>query len=97
MNEQELSVGRVFTEAEWNKLVGQLQMSPQQAQIARFLIEGASDKRIAQEMGIAVSTVRTYLTRMFSKLSVQDRNELIVTIFRAFRVNWYQPRPPRGS
>ena len=96
MNEHKLSVGQVFTETEWKQIVGYLHMSPQQAQIARYLVEGASDKRIAQGMGIAISTVRTYLTRMFSKLSVQDRNELIVAMFRAYRLNCRSDRP-RGN
>ena len=77
--------GQVFTKVEWSNLTNHLGMSPQQAEIARELLAGSSDKQIAQKLGIAVPTVRTYLGRMFAKLDVQDRNELIVHIFREFR------------
>ena len=81
----EFSVGNLFTGAEWNELTTQLNLSTRQAQIAIHLIEGLGDKQIAGQLGISVHTVRTYLERMFAKLSVQDRNELIVSIFRQYR------------
>ncbi len=78
-------VGHIFTGAEWGELVTQLGLSPRQAQIATHLIEGLGDKQIAHQLGISVHTVRTYLGRMFAKQNVQDRNELVVSIFRQYR------------
>ncbi len=80
-----LSAGKIFTPTEWAKLAGHLQLSAQQARIAEHLLEALSDKQIAHELGITVPTVRTYLGRMFTKLNVQDRNELVVRLFREFR------------
>ncbi len=80
-----MPISEVFTKTEWVNLSDHLGLSPKQAEIARQLFGGSSDKQIAQELGIAVSTVRTYMSRMFVKLDVQDRNELIVNIFRQFR------------
>lgn len=81
----ELYVSQLFTRREWIDLTNQLGLSGRQAQIARCLLEGRGDKQVAHELGITVPTVRTYLGRMFVKLDVQDRNELIVNIFREFR------------
>ena len=80
-----MPIGKVFTKTEWANLTNHLGLSPKQAEIARQLLEGSSDKQIAQKLGIAIPTVRTYMGRMFAKLDVQDRNELIVNIFRQFR------------
>lgn len=80
-----LSIAQIFTAGEWSKLTTQIGLSGRQAEIAQYLLEGMGDKQIAAKLGISVHTVRTYLDRMFLRLNVQDRNELIVSIFRQFR------------
>ena len=80
-----LQVAKLFTNPEWTGLIKSLNMSPRQAEISVYLLEGFGDKKIADELGISIHTVRTYLNRMFSKFDVQDRNELILTFFRHFR------------
>jgi len=76
---------QVFSESEWLELSSELSLSPRQAQIAKHLLLGCSDKQIATELEISVATVRTHLTRLFSRFDIQDRNELIVYVFSHFR------------
>jgi len=85
--DKEESNTRIFSEQEWAKLVSELSLSPRQEQIVRYLFDGLADKQIALSMEIAVPTVRTHLTRLFSKLHVNDRSELILHVFREFRRN----------
>lgn len=75
----------IFTQAEWNQLSDKLGLSPRQSQVANLLLMGLSDKQIASKLDISTHTLRTYLDRMFTKMSVGDRCELIVHIFREFR------------
>jgi len=96
MGPPKLSVSGIFTKNEWDALTRQLGVSPQQGEIARLLLEGSSDKQISRRLGIAVPTVRTYLSRMFSKLDVQDRNELVVMMLRKFRSGCDLARCPRS-
>jgi DNA-binding NarL/FixJ family response regulator len=65
-----------------------LELSPQQARIVELLLRGLRDKQIAKEMGLGVPTVRTYLGRIFLRVGVQDRVELILRVFAV-------ARPPR--
>ncbi|HEW78502.1 MAG TPA: response regulator transcription factor [Phycisphaerales bacterium] len=37
------------------------------------------------KLNIAVPTLRTHLTRLFSRLDVQGRDELVLCVFRHFR------------
>jgi hypothetical protein len=46
--------------------------------VADALARGLGDKEIAQELGLPVPTVRTYVTRCFTRLGVHNRRELIV-------------------
>jgi DNA-binding NarL/FixJ family response regulator len=71
--------------AEWNAVVRELRLSPQQARIAALLLYGMMDKQIAISLKLSVSTVRMYLTRMFARLGVANRMELAIKIFTLTR------------
>ncbi len=58
-----------------------LELSPQQVRLVESLLRSMRDKQIATELGVTVPTVRTYMTRLFHKLDVEDRVELVVRIF----------------
>ena len=75
----------IFSEAEWSELIHQLSLSPQQARVALCVLDGLCDKQIAERLGIRLTTVRMHMGKLFSKLNVQDRTELVVAIFRSFR------------
>lgn len=52
-------------------------LTPREAEIARCVFAGKSDARLAADLDIAFSTVRTHLKRIYAKLSVTSRTELI--------------------
>jgi len=81
------SDSEVFSEHEWVELVDRLALSPRQAQVIQRVLSGRSDKQIARDLQMAVPTVRTHLSRAFSRFGVQDRTELVLHVFRQFRVN----------
>lgn len=75
----------VFSEKEWKRLVEELSLSPRQGEIVHHLFTGKSDKQIAQEMKVAIPTIRTHMGRLFTKFDIHDRTELIVYVFQRFR------------
>ena len=75
----------IFTRTEWTKLWDRMPLPPRQKDITREIMRGLSDKQIATKLGIAVPTVRTHLGRMFARLNVRDRSELILYIIHQFR------------
>ena len=74
----------IFSESEWMELVKELSLSPRQAQVVKCLFLGRSDKQIALDLQMAMPTVRTHLSRLFSKFDVQDRTELVLYVFHRF-------------
>jgi len=52
-------------------------LTPRERDVVSFLVGGSSTRDIASETGLTVSTVNTYLKRIFSKLGVHSRVELI--------------------
>jgi DNA-binding CsgD family transcriptional regulator len=75
----------IFDKNEWKQLVEELALSPRQKEIVQHLLLGQSDKQIAAAMGLAQPTVRTHLSRLFARLNVQDRQELVLQVFHHFR------------
>lgn len=71
----------IFKRDEWRHLAGELSLSPRQSDILYLLLTGKSDKQISREAGIALPTVRTHFGRLFQKFNVQDRSELILSVF----------------
>ena len=72
-------------EVEWQRVVEVLALSPQQARIVELILRGMRDKQIALALGLRVPTVRTHLSRLFARLHIADRVELILKVFAICR------------
>ena len=80
------SVGQsVFGPGEWRSLATALALSPRECGIVRAVFDGATEKATARELGLSPHTVHTYLWRIYRKLHVQSREELLVRVFAEFR------------
>lgn len=53
------------------------QLSPQERKVASLLIEGKSNKEIAHELHVEVSTVKSHIYKLFNKLEIRSRNEVM--------------------
>ena len=51
-------------------------ISPRGREVAEAVLRGLTDKQIARELCVSVSTVRTYLVRLFEKTGVSRRSGL---------------------
>ena len=56
--------------ADWSTLTAQEQA------VAKLVCEGASNRRVAEELYIGTKTVQYHLTKIYTKLSVSNRTEL---------------------
>ena len=74
-----------FDAATWTCIVEALDLPPQQARIVERILRGMCDKQIALDLGIGLPTVRTYLTRVFRHLEVDDRVQLVLRVFAEAR------------
>ena len=57
-------------------------LSPREQEIIRLVIEGASNKEIAHILEISHYTVATHLRRVFAKLGVGTRAEMVAAVLR---------------
>ena len=66
-------------------------LTPRERDVVTLLVGGSSTREIAAESGLTVSTVNTYLKRIFSKLGVHSRVELIARMAGTATI------PPRSN
>ena len=55
-------------------------LTPREAEIARFVAEGLSNKQIARKASIAEATVKIHLHNAYKKLGVANRSTLAVMV-----------------
>lgn len=55
-------------------------LTPREREVVALLLSGASTRDIADSTGLTVSTINTYMKRIFAKLGVHSRVELVARI-----------------
>lgn len=56
---------------------GKPELSKQEVKVQRLILQGKSNKEIANELFISLSTVKTHITNLYAKLNVASRKELL--------------------
>ncbi|WP_432875822.1 helix-turn-helix domain-containing protein [Kribbella sp. CA-245084] len=56
-------------------------LSPRELQIARLVADGATNRAIASSLDISPWTVSTHMRRIFAKLDVSSRAEMVAQFF----------------
>jgi DNA-binding NarL/FixJ family response regulator len=51
-------------------------------QILELLVQGKSEKEVASDLGVSPHTVHIHVTRMYSRLGVNSRAELLARFYR---------------
>jgi len=65
------------------------QLSPREMEVVRCLAEGMSNREIAERLQLSQHTIKNYLFRVFDKLGVSSRMELLfMTLNQSNPANW---------
>lgn len=59
-----------------------IHLSPREQQVAQFVMQGTSNKGIAHILDISPNTVSTHIRRLFVKLGVNSRAEMVACVLR---------------
>jgi DNA-binding NarL/FixJ family response regulator len=74
-----------FTRAPKQRRVDPLvetRMTKRETDVVKLAVEGLSNREIARELGLTEHTVKNYLFRIFDKLGVSNRVELVLSCLR---------------
>jgi DNA-binding CsgD family transcriptional regulator len=71
---------RLFTDKAWHGIALALGIAPRELEIVRRIFDDRTEADIARELGISPHTVHTYLARIYHKLHVASRVQLVVRV-----------------
>jgi DNA-binding NarL/FixJ family response regulator len=74
---------RLLPPPAWEELRVLLQLSPREMQIAQGVFDDKKEQCIAFELGISPHTVNTYLQRMYRKMRITNRTQLVLHVLAA--------------
>ncbi len=60
-----------------------LGLSPRETQLVPLLAQGWSAQAVAYELSLSVGTVNTYVRRVYVKLGITSRAELVARVYQA--------------
>lgn len=53
-------------------------LTPREADVLRLIVQGQSNKEIAQNLFVSVGNIKKYVQRLFAKVKVSDRTQLAI-------------------
>lgn len=74
----------LFDASEWAAVRIALALSPRESDIVLGLLGGEVESHIAERLAISVHTVHCHVGRLYRKLGVQSRSDLLISIFRTY-------------
>jgi DNA-binding NarL/FixJ family response regulator len=66
--------------AAWSKIAHRFDLSARELAVAQGIFAGLAETEIAQQCGISLHTVHTYSRRLYCKLAVASRVELVLCV-----------------
>jgi len=68
----------------WAYIGAHLHLSNRELQVVRRVADDRTERSIGRELGISPHTVHTYLTRIFQKLAVNSRVDLVRCVMLSY-------------
>lgn len=77
----------------WCSIGDSMGMSFRQLQVVRGIFDGSDEPSIGRELGVSAHTVHAHINRLYKKVCVKSRSELVVRVFMAYLAR----APARGA
>ncbi len=74
----------MLSELAWEKIGRSLRLSERKLQVVRAVFDDRTELSIAATLDISANTVHTPMERMYGKLAVRDRGQLILRVVNEF-------------
>ena len=68
----------------WGRIADVLQLSARELDVVQGVFGGRTEAAIAQALRISPHTVHSHLDRLYRKLDVRSRSDLVVRVFAAY-------------
>lgn len=76
----------LFCPAEWARIAESLELTKRESDVVAAVLDDLSDSGIAQELGISANTVHSHIRRVYGKLGISSRAQLVARVLAAYKV-----------
>lgn len=73
-------------DSKWNAVSESLSLSPREVQIIQGIFADDKESTIAHQLGISPHTVHTYVERVYRKLAVNSRVQVVLRVVNSLDV-----------
>ena len=87
----------IFSSKEWDELGCDLNLSPRALQLVQGIFDDKTEEGIAHDLSISAHTVHSYLIRIYQRLSICSRAQLLVYIFGQYVERHKSPKSKRRA
>jgi DNA-binding CsgD family transcriptional regulator len=74
----------LLADKDWEAIVLRLTLSPREAQVARGLLDDLLESEVAARIGIAPRTAHAHVERLYKRLNVHSRHQLLLALFNTY-------------
>lgn len=74
----------ILAPEQWIQIRSALKLSLRELEITQHIFDDNKTEYIAFELGISIHTVNTYLQRLYVKLNVRSRSQLVLRILKTY-------------
>ena len=71
----------LFSVSEWQAIARSLGLSPRELDVVKGIFDDQCEREIARSLGLSAHTVHAHVERIYAKLVVTSRVQLLVTVF----------------
>ena len=76
----EASGSALLSDASWSAVAESFRLTAREAEITRCVFNGLDEAAIARACGLSAHTVNTYFQRLYRKLGVSGREQLVLLV-----------------
>lgn len=69
---------------DWSRISSTLRLSSRESQIAFLVLADVTENTIADQLSISKHTVHSHIERLYRKLAIRSRSQLVVKLFEAY-------------
>ena len=74
----------------WARIARSLKLSPRECEIVKCIFSDQKDLAISQQLGMSPHTVNTHLKRLYRKLHVSSRAQVVLRVFARYLLSLEQ-------
>jgi DNA-binding CsgD family transcriptional regulator len=73
-----------INQTDWARISASLKLSSRESEISFLLLADVSEHTVADRLSISKHTVHSHIERLYRKLAIRSRSQLVVKLFEAY-------------